>query len=302
MDKKHKYSAEASERTSKERRQYRREKLMERRNNKTLNLSKDSRFSIRNFRPVSGFGRTAKVYRCGSTDVLGARIRYNNISATNRTLLKYKPSKADILVQRDAGLVIDLRSAPERKEEDAIVWMNQASGIWEEKTTRSEQTRQIRVLTIPLGKEGDEASTTITGNRSININSVFQIKEVQNMRYVVRLDVLNRVELLNYARKEWLRKSPSSNMEDDPNQIIIELNKRGLTGLNEAILETPCGQKGMCVALKLVTLYREALARTLRRVDGRTDSSFQNNDGSCVRETASIVFHCVQGKDRYVYL
>ena len=301
MDEKQNDTAEASYRTSKERRRCRREKMTERRNNKTMKLSKDSRFSIRNFRPVAGFGRTAKIYRCGSTDVLGARIRYNKILATNRALLKYEPSKADILVHRDAGLVIDLRSAPERKEEDAIVWMTRASGSSGAKSSRSERTRRIRVLSIPLWKEGDEASTATTGNHSNSIDSIFQGKEVENIRYVVRLDVLNRFELLNYARNEWLRKSSSSKMEDDHNQIMTELNKRGLAGLNEAILETPYGQKGMCVALKLVTLYREALARTLLRVNGRTDSMCQSNDCSSVRDTASIVFHCVQGKDRYVY-
>lgn len=291
---------EASERTNKERRRRRREKLTERRNRKTWDLSRNSSLSIRNFRPVSGFGGPAKIYRCGSTDVLGTRIRYNQLSANNRRLRNYEPSKADILVQRDAGLIIDLRSASERKEEDAILWMNEVSNLLERTNGRFEKRRKIRVLTIPLGKENNESSITTMGHdESVNIGRIFGEEEVDNIRYVIRLDVLNRVELLNYVRKLWLGRSFISNskMEDnDYNQIMIELNKRGLAGLNEAILETPCGQKGMCAALKLVTLYREAVARARLRVDATRNNN--NGHSHSIQDTDSIVFHCVQGKDR----
>lgn len=289
---------EAPERTSKERRRRRREQLTERRNRKAWNLSRNSSFSIRNFRPVSGFGRPAKIYRCGSTDVLGNRIRYNQFSANNRRLRNYEPSKADILVQRDAGLIIDLRSAPERREDDTILWMSEASNFIERTDGRFEKRRKIRVLTIPLGKENNESTINKKADdESVNIGRIFGEKEVDNTRYVVRLDVLNRVELLNYVRKQWLGQSffSHSKMEDNEyNQIMIELNKRGLAGLNEAILETPCGQKGMCVALKLVTLYREAVARARLRVDAISNNNYRRG----LQDTESIVFHCVQGKDR----
>ncbi len=137
----------------------------------------------------------------------------------------------------------------------------------------------------------------MANNKSVNIDTIFGKEDVEDIRYVIRLDVLNRVELLNYARKQWLRQSSSKIEDNDYNQIMTELNKRGLAGLNEAILETPCGQKGMCAALKLVTLYREAVARACLRVDA-TESN--NNLVNCsIPDTASIVFHCVQGKDRY---
>lgn len=50
------------------------------------------------------------------------------------------------------------------------------------------------------------------------------------------------------------------------------LNERGLTGLNEIILET--GKRELCVALQEITLFLE-----------QTTSS-------------NVVIHCVQGKDR----
>ena len=323
----------------------------------------NNRFFVRNFRPVAGVGTVgtgtvanqigtttaAQIYRCGSTDVLGARIRNgcNNTAAvdtgttctgssetahSNNISKKNGSNENDnnTIVQRDAGLVIDLRSAPERREADALLWMKEVSD--------SDSSRPIRVITVAIPLDNEDSSTTVSQSATItrnsndndnsngngngndndnDINNFFggNANHVGNSRYVVRLDVLNRAELLGYVRKQWLtnsngndnytnfpetEKEIGANQNHNRNQIMTELNKRGLAGLNEAILETNSGKRGMCLALQLMTLYREATAAGDSSI---TQDQYQNQNqssSSSSRSNGSIVFHCVQGKDRCV--
>ena len=144
-----------------------------------------------------------------------------------------------------------------------------------------------------------------------DLSSLFGSEDAGKSRCVIRLNVLNRAELVRYAKDRWLSSSSSSptstqaaasqastntgDKTDDrireTNEVMDELNKRGLVGLNEAILETRSGKRGMCLALQIVTLYREAQPN--RGISSFTDGGDGDDD-----PTTSIVFHCVQGKDR----
>ena len=271
---------------AKERRRLRRELLDQKR--RRLEQEQLQRFSIRNFRLVTGLPEASRVYRSGHTDGLGAKLRY---SSRNNNIVNWL--EAEILVVRDAGLVIDLRSTPERREDDAQLWMKEASseninddthGVLGFETT-TKPNRPIRVVELPM----NNASQPVTAD------AIFGKRNVQTSRYVIRLDVLSRSELAGYARNEWLH-SPQATT----NQVMTELNERGLAGLNEAILETRSGKSGMCLALKLMTLYREAVANT--RFPSTDNHQAINKDETDetqqVPRSASIVFHCVQGKDR----
>lgn len=93
------------------------------------------------------------------------------------------------------------------------------------------------------------------------------------------IDVQSRPRIMEYICKKWLTLSQRAMSPmlalfntDVLYEIRIEaLNKRGLPGLNEAIME--CGGADLCLTLQEMTKHLE-----------NTDSS--------------IVFHCVQGKDR----
>jgi hypothetical protein len=342
----------------------------ESRERRVASSSSNNNFSsIRNFRPVSSFKET-KIYRCGSTDVLGAKLRClsetETETKTKTTETNRSWSEADTMVLEDAGLVLDLRSPPERREDDAQRWMNMNKGLLSllsrdgggggssnsssnsnsggnccTSTTRQPRRRRrpIRLVTIPLeasasvSRDGAIASEDIFGRNNYNNSNVGE-----DSRYVIRLDVLNRSELLGYVRKKWLSPgltaassilvspaeaspppvssaasmptstsaaaSPFTYRIEEANKIMTELNRRGLAGLNEAILETRSGQKGMCLALQLMTLYREAV---VARADSETKRSTRSsNDDECnkhettTQNNHSIVFHCVQGKDRCV--
>lgn len=97
---------------------------------------------------------------------------------------------------------------------------------------------------------------------------------------VLRIDVQPRERILQYIIRCWLTPAQRA-MEPvlrllDPDALhsicLDALNERGLAGLNEAILES--GGEDLCFALKEMTKHLE------------------NSD-------SSLVFHCVQGKDRY---
>lgn len=98
---------------------------------------------------------------------------------------------------------------------------------------------------------------------------------------VLRIDVQPRERIYKYMIRCWLTPAERAMapvltlVDPDALQAICldALNARGLAGLNEAILET--GGEDLCFALKEMTKHLE------------------NSD-------SSLVFHCVQGKDRYV--
>ena len=72
-----------------------------------------------------------------------------------------------------------------------------------------------------------------------------------------------------------------------------ELNTRGLSGLNEAILEI--GKSSICLALQFITIYREQTqtqTQQQQQQQERVESSIDSNDNK------KVIIHCVQGKDR----
>jgi Tyrosine phosphatase family len=194
-----------------------------------MNMSSGSRqCCILNFRCVAGFD--GRIYRCASTDALG-------------TFLIDAETPEEAIVRHQAGLILDLRSPSERKEDLASTWMA-AVGVT---VMDAIPGQPVPLSTLP--------------------------------RRVLRIDVLSPVRFFAYTKENWL--SPSDRAFAgvyrllDPNRLhslqIDALNARGLSGLNEAILET--GKAELCLALKEMTLHLE-------------------------QYLSPIVFHCVQGKDR----
>jgi hypothetical protein len=96
---------------------------------------------------------------------------------------------------------------------------------------------------------------------------------------VMRIDVQPRPRIMEYIGKHWMTPTQRAMSPmlalfntDALHEIRMEaLNARGLAGLNEAIMES--GGADLCVTLQEMTKHLE-----------NTESS--------------IVFHCVQGKDR----
>jgi hypothetical protein len=270
---------------------------------------------IRNFRPASGFiialdtetddksfavsssaaaRLLSTVYRCGSTDVLGEE------EETNDTPRALSSSFADDqIVYQHAGLIIDLRSPAERNDVDAERWMNHCSAVGS-----ARRRRPIHVFTIPIDNDDEE---DYSSSSSMIISELHEkiFDDDDHSRYVIRLDILNRQELLRYIQNKWLKKKNSassllllapdeeSNNDLASSEIITkELNKRGLAGLNEAILETKSGQIGLCRALQIMTSYREAVAIMKKKKNRNNIDSTTDDDDT------SIVIHCVLGKDR----
>ena len=237
------------------------------------------------------------------------------------------------MVLEDAGLLLDLRLPPERREDDAQRWMNMNnegllsllprnsddgsgsksnsnSGENSTSTTRQQSRRHhrpIRLVMIPVDGAAPSEDIFDQNNNNNNNNTI-----VEDLRYVIRLDVLDRSELLGYVREKWLSSTVSSSATallsavapytdriEEAKKIMIELNRRGLAGLNEAILETRSGQKGMCLALQLMTLYRETVAPARNSNDDHDDDNEYNKHETITAQNRhSIVFHCVQGKER----
>ncbi|OEU06375.1 hypothetical protein FRACYDRAFT_254834 [Fragilariopsis cylindrus CCMP1102] len=268
---------------------------------------------IRNFRPASGFiialddetddksavssssattRLASTVYRCGSTDVLGREQEEDEADSSFTT-------DDDQIVFQHAGLIIDLRSPAERNEKDAQRWMNEYSSSVVASVVASSsivspaglaQRRPIHVFTIPI--DDDEESSSVIAELH---EKIFEDDDIMNSqrRYVIRLDILNRKELVRYIQNNWLSSSllTKNNSSAATSSLITEeFNKRGLAGLNEAILETKSGQLGLCRALQIMTIYREAIIMKKKK---KKNNNTQTND-----DDTSIVIHCVQGKDR----
>lgn len=172
---------------------------------------------VENFRSVAGL---SNVFRSASTDGLGTKLMETGDSST---IMGH-----DRFILDHIGLIIDLRSAPERKEIEAQVWMHQA-GI---KTIESDQ---------------DYHPT--------------------NDRCVVRIDVLSKPNFLAYIEGNWFTPQEKLEAEllrsTDWKRLrtmrIEKLNEQGLAGLNEAILET--GKDGIRRALEALTLHLETNPR-----------------------------------------
>lgn len=300
---------------------------------------------IRNFRPAAGFlidddnekkndnankttttTTTSTVYRCGSTDILGDKNTHNwkiNTGDTDAAAATDTIDYGDAIVFHQAGLILDLRSPSERNEKDAHRWMEKASSASASAATtsdsqrsttttstttpqtshrRRQQPRPIHILQVPT----TSASTIEEEWFEMNFTTEEDDDDDARPRYVIQLDLLNRTELVQYIQTTWLVPPKTTSMN-----TTNELNKRGLAGLNEAILETKTGQTGLCRALQIMTLYREAVIRNTkkRNIQRNHDSTHRqqqsnddndDSDATSSNDSSSIVIHCVQGKDRYV--
>jgi len=223
---------------------------------------------VENFRMAASL---PGVYRCGSTDNLRFSQALNkkneNNSATSYNILSpYSLAEAVILDQ--SSLIIDLRSESERNEEKAQFWIEKSA-------------------TATNGNQND--TFTIVDERDAWENALVRSKKV-----ILRLDVLSRDKLMNYIEQFWMKDATKSenkplvatnynaverkenrvqlsNDDDSSNNYIAILNKRGLCGLYEAILQT--GKQKLSIALRAITLNLE-------------------------QKKGNVVVHCAQGKDR----
>jgi hypothetical protein len=251
---------------------------------------------VENFRPVAG---TTRLYRCASTDGLAqvsgrrfittedeedyddARSSSSSSSGSSSSVSAASPNTlsttattggtntAESILLRRACLIIDLRSAMERDETQATVWMNQHG---------------FRVVDAKDDIEtntDDESSSSIGGTNNNN-----------NHKTVLRIDVQPRDRILDYLTRHWL--TPAQKVANalytvvDANKQhelrMDTLNEKGLPGLYEAILET--GGADLCLTLRRITEHLERTTTTT------TTTTFDESISPVV------VFHCVKGKDR----
>jgi hypothetical protein len=221
--------------------------------------------SIQNFRPATGLPEDI-VYRCASTDVLGDRLKQMEERSPQSSL----DDVADKTVLNEGGLIFDLRSAVERKEDKAGYWMNHPT-----------LTPRAPVLAVEVGIH----------DKLEQIEQLFLLKPPSHNRFVFRIDVLNQPLFVKYADDNWLRTMDHKKLMwyklADGQALhewrMDELNRRGLAGLNEAILET--GKEYLCRTLQIMTMYREAVMR-------------QNDAEEVTWHDKKVIIHCVQGKDR----
>lgn len=209
----------------------------------TTQASNESSNCIRNFRAAVGL---RNVYRCAKTDGLADRLNAD-----------WSVGERILLLQ--AGLILDLRSDAERDEIKSVQWMAQAAGgsfaVYRDNYSLRPQHEQDK-------KDNSSSSST---NRQ---------------RAVLRLDPLSPTQFMAYLDDHWL--TPAQKLQAAMFKIVSGeqlhslriqvLNGKGLSGLNEAILET--GKRDLFAALQAMTLH-------LEKHPGDT-----------------VVIHCVQGKDR----
>jgi hypothetical protein len=139
-----------------------------------------------------------------------------------------QPTPEEAIVLHQAGLILDLRSASERKEDLASTWMNLV---------------------------GVTAADVVPGRQTVSAAT--------DQRRVLRIDVLSPTRFFAYATEHWLNPTDKTFAGVyrlfDPNKLhelqMDALNNRGLAGLNEAILET--GKAELCLALQQITLHLE---------------------------------------------
>ncbi|KAL3906624.1 MAG: hypothetical protein SGILL_009194, partial [Bacillariaceae sp.] len=205
------------------------------------NNQRDPSKSIQNFRPAAGLGEGI-VYRCASTDVLGEKIKELEGQGNDDSTM----SIADKTVLQEGGLIFDLRSAVERKEEQARYWMNHPT-----------LTPKAPVFVVDVGMDDNLEK----------LQQLFLLKPPSTARFVMRIDVLNQPLFVKYCDDTWLSQIDNKKLLwyklADGNALhewrMDELNRRGLAGLNEAILET--GKGYLLRALQIITLYREAATK-----------------------------------------
>ena len=208
----------------------------------TSTTKQESGCNIENFRAVAGLGN---VFRCASTDALADPL--SSEQQQQQTTCLVGP---DALVFDQAGLIIDLRSSSERDEAKAQYWMKKAS-------------MQV-IESDEIYPPSPNASASSRNHRN---------------RFVMRIDVLSPRKFTKYIDK-WFTPAEAAQAllykvidGQKLHEVRIEcLNRRGLAGLNEVILET--GREDLRRGLQAITMHLEA----------------HPND--------PVIIHCVQGKDR----
>jgi len=154
-------------------------------------------------------------------------------------------TESHTIVLEKAGLIIDLRSDAERNETQAQMWMKE------------------------------------TANPPFSVQrNIFSSPTSRNERIVLRLDPLGPTKFMAYLEQNWLTSWETVQMlsfklfsgEQLHALRMNVLNRKGLHGLNEAILET--GGQDLCTGLKAIT------------------ESLETNN------SRPVIVHCVQGKDR----
>ena len=223
--------------------------------------------TIENFRPVQG---TQRIFRCAKTEPLATC----GAKDTNE------------LVANDVGLVIDLRSPAERDAAATAVWMERDGFTTTDSSAAAAVDDSPSMPQLEASSEMSRYSLASSVNSSSSSSSSSSSDEGENdtldsppKKRVLQIDVQPRDRVLRYLDNNWLTKGQRAwnlayvvfDTERQHRMRMDALNERGLVGLNEAILET--GGYDLCVALMEMTKHLEA-------------------------DTSSVVFHCVQGKDR----
>lgn len=170
--------------------------------------------TIENFRQAACINN---IYRCASLDVLGENILANGGDASAF-------GGNDRFVMEEVGLVLDLRSPSERKEDFSRVWTKKAN---------------------------------------MQVFGTDQLYQPTTGRCVVRIDILSPPLFMKYIEENWLTPAERAQATwfkivdgGKLHELRIEkLNERGLFGLNEAILETGKGE--IFRALKTITEHLE---------------------------------------------
>jgi Tyrosine phosphatase family len=246
---------------------------------------------VENFRPVAG---TRRLYRCASTDGLvrferrhdsasaddsendsassASSVSSTTTTATTARLLPIGQESAESIILSQAGLIVDLRSQMERDEVQALQWMTDHG--FEAVDVAVDTPKHGRHRMMRRGSRGDCSSSSGSSTTTTT-------------KMVLRIDVQPRERIIDYLTKHWLTPVQQGwnavwTVTDTARQHAMRmdvLNERGLVGLYEAILET--GGDDLCLALQHMTEHLE-----------------MTRDGN---DNSVVVFHCVQGKDRYVW-
>lgn len=204
--------------------------------------SQNNTVLVKNFRQARGL---INIYRCAKMDDLADRFD----DSKQDKPASWSGAEGTILCR--AGLILDLRSPSEIKQEKISKWTEHAPG------------GKILVM------------------REENHEDALLAKE---KRVMLNIDVLGPKDFSKYVERKWLTSAQEQIQMtfyravdgDKLHEMRVEaLNKRGLVGLNEVILES--GKAHFCRALKAITVHLEKKGGDLFR---------------------PVIIHCAQGKDR----
>ena len=199
--------------------------------------SENEEVVVRNFRKAA---KLERIYRCANTDALGKFYMKDEGSTLSDDAAKTpgsldNDSAANIILNK-AGLILDLRSSSERKEDQASAWMSE---------------HQFQVLVHSRNENRKESSFNYKNNDALK-------------RIVYRIDVLSPQRLFDYMAKNWIndsiqKASYTFNSIFDGQKLHEQrmdiLNDKGIQGTYEAMLQT--SDEELSSALKAITTYLE---------------------------------------------